>query len=382
MPTKKEALTYISNSINYLKCPYCSVDFVPKTKRTIYCCRSHKDKQQASDRKIQRRRKSKSEKDRITKKFNLLKKSSFGLYLVSQMKRSGTVEILRGFNSEILYELYRIKRKATSYCAHKDGISQENYHLSHIFSAKGNETSIGTIHPYNLVITPAKWNLQHRSVAIDDTGRSILKSSMSSKWAVKKSDSPAEVLGKARAYLGDEFNKFISGAPFPTQKEQLRKKLSKLTNIPSNASLSEMKEIAALHGVTTFSKTSSAAPIVKVLKHEIERLNKIDHWTYWLINQLHYEYEFGVEVYAQKELDTPDSYGDFVIEQTLNWLHGCKVYILFKGKPAPDYYAIPIELIEEICFLEDGLSPLDSFCKTMHRYQSYDNLKPPNIYPF
>lgn len=377
MPTKKDSLTYSNNSSNRLKCPFCRDYFVPKSKKSIYCCRVHKEKQQALDRKKERRKNTKTTKDRISKKFNLLKKSSFGLYLASQLKRSGTVEILRDFNSQNLKELYQIKRKATSFSSFKEGVSNEDYHLSHIFSAKGNETSIGTIHPENLVITPANWNFKHRSIATDGTGRSILKSTLSSKWAVKNTDSISEVLGKARAYLASEFNKFISGAQFHSQKEQLQKKLSKLTNTPSNANLSELKEIAVLHGVSTFSKTSSAVPITEVLKHEIERLNKTDHWTYWLINQLHYECNFGIEIYALKELDTPNGFADFVIEQALNWLHDCKVDIVFEGKPAPDYYAIPFEAKEKITLLEDELSPLDAFCVLMHRYQSYSKLKCP-----
>lgn len=358
-----------------MKCPFCRDYFVPKSKKSIYCCREHKEKQQALDRKRERRKNKQSNKDRISRKFNLLKKSSFGLYLVSQIKRSGTVEILRGFNSQNLKELHRIKRKATSFSSFKDGVSNEDYHLSHIFSAKGNETSIGTIHPENLVITPANWNFKHSSIATDGTGRSILKSTLSPKWTVKTADSIAEVLGKARAYLGSEFNKFISGAQFSSQKEQLRKKLTKLTKVPSNASLSDMKKLAELHGVSTFNITSTAEPVVKVLKHELERLNKTDHWTYWLINQLFLEYSFESETFAKKELDTPESHADFVIEQALNLLHECTVSIVFEGKPAPDYYAIPYESMHRVNHLDsDEISPLDSFCISMHRYQSYSSL--------
>ncbi|WP_146100182.1 hypothetical protein [Limnohabitans sp. TS-CS-82] len=375
MPKQKESLTYISNSNNYLKCPYCNANFVGNNYKQIYCSREHKDKQQASDRKILRRRKTKSRKDRLTKKFNQLKKSSYGLYLFNQIRRSGTVEILRGFTSEMLHELNRIKRKATRYSAVKEGTPQEDYHLSHVFSAKGNETSIGTIHPENLVITPAKWNLKHKSIATEGTGRHILKSSLSPKWTVKTNDSPAEILGKARAYLGDEFNKFLSAVQLTNQREQLLKKLTGLTSIPATATLSMIKEIAVHHGISTFNKTSSAATVTEVLKHEIERLNKTDHWTYWLINQLHYECYFGIKIYALKELDTPSGYEDFIVEQALNWLHDCKVDIVFEGKPAPDYYAVPIECKEKITLLENELTPLDSFCMSMHRYQSSANLK-------
>lgn len=382
MPKQKESLTYISNSNNYLKCPYCNANFVANNYKQIYCSREHKDKQQASDRKILRRKKTKSRKDRLAKKFNQLKKSSYGLYLFNQIRRSGTVEILRGFTSEMLHELNRIKCKATSYSAFKEGVPQEDYHLSHIFSVKGNQTSIGTIHPENLVISPAKWNLKHKSIATEGTGRYIRKSSLSPKWAVKTNDSPAEILGKARAYLGDEFNKFLSAVQLTNQKEQLLKKLTGLTSIPATATLSEIKEISVHHGISTFNKTSSAATVTEVLKHEIERLNKTGHWTYWLINQLHYECYFGIKIYALKELDTPSGYADFVIEQALNWLHDCKVDIVFEGKPAPDYYAIPIESKEKIVHIVDELSPLDAFCLSMHRYQSYTKLKSPTFDAF
>lgn len=366
-----------------MKCPFCRDYFVPKTKKSIYCCRVHKEKQQALDRKKERRKNTKTNKDRISKKFNILKKSSFGLYLASQLKRSETVEILRDFNSQTLNELFRIKRKASSFCSLKDGFSNEDYHLSHIFSAKGNETSIGTIHPENLVITPANWNLKHRSIATDGTGRSISKSSLSPKWTVKSTDSIGEVLGKARAYLGSEFNKFISGAQFSSQKEQLRKKLTKFTKVPSNASLSDMKKLAELHGVSTFSITSNAAPVAKVLKHELERLNKTDHWTYWLINQIYLEYSFESKTFAKKELDTPKSHADFVIEQALNLLHECTVSIVFEGKPAPDYYAISYESMHRVNHLDsDEISPLDSFCVSMRRYQSYSSLQSSRLADF
>ena len=125
------------------------------------------------------------------------------------------------------------------------------------------------------------------------------------------------------------------------------------------------------------SENESILNQIEVLKHEIERLNKTDLWTYWLINQLHYECYFGIKIYALKELDTSNGYADFVIEQALNWLHDCKVDIVFEGKPAPDYYAIPFEAKEKITLLEDELSPLDAFCVLMHRYQSYSMLKCP-----
>lgn len=376
MPTKKVLLTYSNNSSKRLICPFCRAYFVPKTKKSIYCCREHKEKQQAITRKKERRKNSKSNKDRIQKKFNLLKKSSFGLYLVSQIKRSETVEILRDFNSQTLHELCRIKRKATSFGGFKDGKPNETYHLSHIFSAKGNETLIGTIHPENLVIAPADWNFKHKSIATNSTGRSISKCSLSPKWKVKKSDSIAEVLGKARAYLGNEFNKFISGAQFPTQKEQLRKKLIPFTNIPTNASLDLMKELAALHGVATFNLTSNAARVETVLKHELERFNKTDHWTYWLINQHCLEHSFESVTFAKKELDTPKGHADFIVEQALNLLHDCSVSIVFEGKPAPDYYAISYESKPSVIHLDDdAVSPLDSFCVSMHRYRSHSHLQ-------
>jgi hypothetical protein len=376
MPTKKDLLTYSNNSSKRLKCPFCRDYFVPKSTKSIYCCREHKEKQQAITRKKERRKNSKSNKDRIQKKFNLLKKSSFGLFLFTQIKRSGTVEILTGFNSQTLKELHRIKRKATSFSSLKDGVSNEDYHLSHIFSAKGNEKSIGTIHPENLVITPANWNFKHRSIATDGTGRSISKSSLSPKWKVKKSDSIAEVLGKARAYLGSEFNKFISGAQFPSQKEQLRKRLIPLTKIPTNASLAFMKELAALHGVATFNLTSTAARVETVLKHELERLNKTEHWTYWLINQHCLEHSFESETFAKKELDTPKGHADFIVEQALNLLHDCPVSIVFEGKPAPDYYAISYESKPSVILLDDdAVSPLDSFCVSMQRYRSHSHLQ-------
>lgn len=383
MPTKKDLLTYSNNSSNRLKCPHCRVYFIPKTRKSIYCCREHKDKQQALFRKKERRKNTKTNKDRISKKFILFKKSSFGLYIYSQIKRSGTVEILRDFNSQTLNELYRIKRLATSLSGSKDGVYNERYHLSHIFSAKGNETSIGTIHPENLVIAPADWNFKHKSIANDCTGKSISKSSLSPKWKVKNSDSIAEVLGKARAYLGSEFNKFISGAQFPSQKEQLRKKLSAFTKIPTNASLADMKELATLHGVSAFSISSNAAPVTKVLKVELERFNKTDHWTYWLINQLYLENDFESLTFAKRELDTPEDLTDFIVKQALNLLHECTVNIVFEGKPAPDYYAIALESKHRVSQLNEGvLSPLDLFCVTMHRYQSCSHLRTFNRHYF
>lgn len=382
MPIKKESITYIINSNNYLKCPYCNEHFVANNYKQIYCSREHKEKQQAFDRKQQRRKHTKKNKDRLSNKFNKLVKSPIGFYLSSQIKRSGTVEILRGFTSDTLKELHRLKSKATSFSGFMDGESLQDYHLSHIFSVKGNSNSIGTIHPENLVITPATWNLKHKSIATDGTGRSILISSLKNKWTVKNSDSPAEVLGKARAYLGREFNKFLSGVQLASQREQLVKKLKPLTSVSTNANLSELKSIAMLHGVKTFNKTSRAARTSEVLKHELERLNKTNHWTYWMICQLHYEYSFEADVFARKESDTPISHEAFVIEQTLNWLHECNVDIVFDGKPAPDYYAIPIHLKEKITLLEDELSPLDSFCIDMHRYKNSAKLMQPTFSQF
>jgi hypothetical protein len=144
-----------------------------------------------------------------------------------------------------------------------------------------------------------------------------------------------------------------------------------------------MKELATLHGVSAFSITSNAAPVTKVLKVELERFNKTDHWTYWLINQLYLENDFESLTFAKRELDTPEGLTDFIVKQALNLLHECTVNIVFEGKPAPDYYAIALESKHRVSQLNEGvLSPLDLFCVTMHRYQSCSHLRTFNRHYF
>lgn len=361
MPEDKTQLIYNCNSTNTLQCLYCKSEFTPKRKDSKYCCRHHKDKHQQLQRKELRKnncRKTSKEKLRI--KFNKLVKSSFGLWLSSAIKRSGTVEIFKDFTSQTLHELHTLKKKATTYSGYDNGVPTGYYQLSHIFSVKGNSIEIGAIHPNNLIIAPKEWNYKNSTTALAGTGRSINISELKPKWRVRSFDTPAEVLGKLKAYLGKEFNKFLTSVQInKSQAEQLTDKLRKITLIPSDLNLNELKELASLNKIKAFNSISQPAPVHHVLKSEFERLSLQANWLYWIINQMDIDEKYspiGLAVLDAAVFEDEEFY-DFICNQALNYLHGKKVSYVYKGKPAVDYYRMPYEL-HNIDY-ERPMSPLE-----------------------
>ena len=360
MPEDKTQLIYNSNSTNTLQCLYCKSEFTPKRKDSKYCCRHHKDKHQQLQRKELRKkicRKTSKEKLRI--KFNKLVKSSFGLWLSSAIKRSGTVEIFKDFTSQTLHELHTLKKKATAYSGYDNGVPTGYYQLSHIFSVKGDSSAIGTIHPENLVIAPRDWNYKNSTTALQGTGRSIDRSELKHKWSVRNSNTPSEVLGKLKSYLGKEFNKFLIGVQVSrSQVDQLTDKLKKFTLIPANPRLDDLKELATLNNIKVFNAISLPAPEHHVLKSEFERLGLQSNWSYWIVSQLVLNescYSIGL---ARLEKSTPSDYLKFVYDQAYNCLHGKSMKFVFDAKPATDYFMLP-SWIHEPDDTERPLTALD-----------------------
>lgn len=374
MPEDKTQLIYNCNSTNTLRCLYCKSEFTPKRKDAKFCCRHHKDKHQQLQRKELRKKTCrKTSKEKLRIKFNKLLKSSFGLWLSSAIKRAGTVEIFKDFTSQTLHELHSLKKNATKYSGYENGVPTGYYHLSHIFSVKGDSSSIGTIHPNNLVIAPKEWNYKNSTTAIAGTGQSISIQDLKPKWRVRSFDTPAEVLGKLKAYLGKEFNKFLTNVKInKTQAEQLTDKLKKITLVPSDSKLSELRELASTNKIKVFNSISQSAPVHHVLKSEFERLCQQYNWLYWIINQMTIDEQYspiGIAVLDAVVLENREFY-EFICDQAFNYLHGKKITFMYKGKPAIDYYGLPSEL--RGVNLERPMSPLELHLYVMGRFLDED----------
>ncbi|MFM7007884.1 MAG: hypothetical protein ACKO0Z_00890 [Betaproteobacteria bacterium] len=360
MPKDELQIIYSYNSTNFLQCLYCQSEFVPKRKDAKFCCRDHKDKHQQLQRKELRRKTCrKTPKEKLRIKFNKLVKSSFGLWLSSAIKRAGTVEIFTDFTSQTLHVLHSLKKRATAYSGYDNGVPTGYYQLSHIFSVKGNSSSLGTIHPENLVITPKEWNYKNSTTALEGTGRSIKRLELKSRWRVSSSNTPSEVLGKLKAYLGKEFNKFLVSVQInKSQVDQLSDKLKAITSIPENSNLNKLKELAILNNIKVFNSISLPAPEHHVLKAEFERLGLQSNWSYWIVNQIVMSENTGSVSLAELEKSTPADYFKFVCDQAYSCLHAKKMKFLFDGKPATDYYKLPA-WVYSLDAIERPMSPLE-----------------------
>jgi hypothetical protein len=226
-------------------CKHCKKAFVAVRKGHFYCsdtCRklAHKSSKRSENlRKNQRK---------LTLKLSKLAASSYGRYLVSELKRACTVQVLHGHTHLTLHALADLRRRCTANSGFENGTANWTFELSHIKPVKsGNE--LGLLHPLNLVIATKEFNrrLSKSSPLIEGRGLAIKRENLEEKWNVEQGASSLAVLKLARKFLGHEFDVWLKEyAVAANQKLKLIAKLKSAGVTANNLAKRSHKELLAI----------------------------------------------------------------------------------------------------------------------------------------
>ncbi len=337
-------------------CKHCVGLFQPVRTGHFYCsdtCRklAFKAKNKA---KAQAKRNKK-----LSEKLKKLANSAFGIYLIKELKRAKTVEILKGHDSETLTALAKLRRQCTAAGGYEDGDSLGYYELSHIYPVSGKER-LGLLNLSNLAITPKKFNRKHgtKLPLKGYMGASIPRASLLKQWKIQDSLDGLETLKLARKYIGEEFDIWLKKHLISqTQKSAILKKLKEAGfdyDVVKTMGLKELKSIAEEKDIPYFSITKEPKSLIDITLRELERL-KLQSELFHVIKKT-YELDSCLDPSdhqfngSNNELDT---FKEFICEQALLCIHGQTFKEEWKGKSLDSYfYEKPRTQTQNIFFRE------------------------------
>lgn len=327
-----------------LGCRYCAGLFRPVRTGHVFCsdtCRKlqFKAKKASEDKKSLSRR--------LAKKLGILSTSTFGKFLVREIRRARTVQILHGHTAQSLKELVDLKRECTSVAGFKDGEAIGAYELSHIHPVgNGKSKQIGLLHPRNLTIAPKEFNRKHSTKlpSCGYLGLSIPKSSLKPQFNIQESSTSQEILALARKFIGSDFDDWLKKHNINiTQKQALIKSL-KMAGYHEERlkelSLKDLKAIADDEDVGYFHMTKDPASLDLVLTTELKRLGigeklstaleylEIEEWD----TLYNCEFRFTSTEHHRKE------FKEYLVTQSLLCLHGQPFSEMWKKKGLLSYF--------------------------------------------
>jgi hypothetical protein len=323
-----------------VRCKHCKSTFVALRRGHIYCsetCRklSHKAKNKAI---VDSKRKR-----RITAKLQKLANCSFGRYLIGEVRRAGTVEVLQGHTTQTLKELVALRRKCTTSGGYEKGEPRGTYELSHVWPVAATQY-LGLLTTANLVITPKQFNRTHaqKSPVTGYLGKSIPRACLQVCWLVPQGMDTTKVLKLIRAYLGDEFDQWLSGFVISlTRRDTLIKQLRK-AGLPlrqlQELSLQQLKTLADEEDVSYFDIDKEPEDLRSVLFEELNRLGLAPEISKAL--ELLYEEDWSLGWVVNTFSGTKEEQQEFVemlIEQALKCLHGQPHTDIWRDKPVLDW---------------------------------------------
>ena len=323
-----------------IKCSHCKALFKPVRKGHIHCsdtCRKLRNK--AKNKVISDQKK----KRRVAEKVKKLASSTFGRYLVREIKRAKTVQILTGCSAESLKNLVSLRRRCTRASGYEEGEPLGTYELSHIWPVKS-ANSLGLLCVENLVIAPKSFNRQHAQKFPVHAliGKAIPESHLSEQWKVAEGTDSLQVLKLARAFIGEEFDKWLM--PFlisNSQRDQLIKNLVK-AGLPKqrlqDLKLRQLKALAEEKEVLYFDISTQPQEVRTLLREETERLG-VGCELGLLLDRLESE-DCPFEPsgwHFEGEREDQEEFEKFVIDQAFLCLHGQPYTDIWNGNPFSNY---------------------------------------------
>lgn len=287
------------------QCRHCNKEFYGRANKR-YCS----DKC-ATGARVARHRKKKSESQvrKYVKKADRFLQTGFALYLLKELQRAGTVQILEGHTADTLHELHRLKRQCSRFSGYSGGKPTGLYQMSHIWSVKASDGKLGLLHPQNIITAPKDFNLRHGSKQPNrlDVGRYLPTAVLLETHKLRETDTAAQIFKKVERLLGLEWQSFISTLTIQaTQEQQLRQKLKKLDiPAPAHLRLDELRQLADNRQVTYFANDITTADPVTVALAELDRLGhssgEFSAYLRWLQRLWDADWMFdGVEVFEDR----------------------------------------------------------------------------------
>lgn len=225
---------------------------------------------------------------RYNKKIEKFLRTSFARWLIAELKRARTVQVLSGHTADSLDELFRLERQRCKDSGYEAGKPTGAYHLGHIFPVKG-KTKMGLLHPKNLVITPAKINTARKAEepTRPDAGLFLQRTELLDYWNVEMDQTKKQILCQVKSFLGIEWKTFVASIALQqSQIDVLTKKLKKQgLHVHASASLDELKFMADSHGVGYFSPSWFPNEEAEVALREMDRFGCANDRRYATLKQ-------------------------------------------------------------------------------------------------
>ncbi len=329
-----------ANMDQEIKCSHCRKLFKPVRKGHLHCsdtCRKLRNKAKnkvISDQKRKRR---------LGEKVKRLAASTFGRYLIREIKRAKTVQILTGQSAESLKALVALRRRCTTVSGYEEGEPLGTYELSHIWPVKSTN-SIGLLCVENLVIAPKSFNRQHAQKFPVHTliGKAISDADLIDQWKVGEGMDSPQVLKLARSFVGEEFDRWLASFLISnSQRDQLIKNLVK-AGLPKRRlqelKLRQLKALAEEEEVPYFDISTNPQDVRSLLSEETERLG-VGRDLGLILKRLESE-DCSLEPsgwHFEGEHKDQEAFEKFVIDQTLLCIHGQPYSSHWKGQLISDF---------------------------------------------
>ncbi|WP_145006044.1 hypothetical protein [Pseudomonas oryzihabitans] len=352
------------------KCEECSNEFTTHRHGQRFCnstCKSTFTK---------RENKSNRQKATIQRRKDKLPHSGFGNYLLREVRRAGTVQVLSGLTSvEEIESLQSLRSSCTLANGFDNGKIRKDYELSHIapVSSKG---SLGLLCAKNLVITTRTYNRQ-RGKSYSGGGAFILRSELLTKWQINEKHNDAQVYAKIEKFLGSVLDDYLAlHAPNYTVRMQLINRLAKkeiesrnltnkqeierqtaaIKNILQYFTTSELEEKASKLDVTVFGMTKDGWSELVVALKEAKRFAEnglpvnptLLMYAEYLDERRNAPYNvktFFLRVHGSRGLGgtvlDQISIEDHVAEQLTRDLHKEKIEWVYDGRTLADCFTVP-----------------------------------------
>lgn len=182
-------------------CQVCNKEFTASRVDAKYCsdCRPKAKSTKQQDKRLTVAKK------RIEK----LPTSEEWLWVAREVRRAGTVEVLRDVDLEKLFALYKYRFKCYGW---NPETKQSAFHLCHIHPVSS-PSAVGLLHHLNLFVGSSLPNQIHGNNHFPGAGLSIKRTELSYKWLIDDKMSDKQILEKVEKYLGKKLVEYAKDNP-------------------------------------------------------------------------------------------------------------------------------------------------------------------------
>ena len=321
-------------------CPACGGQFKPVRKGHLYCsetCRKRYHKRSKAKLSAANRAK------RLATKLRKLANTSFGKYLIRELRRAGNLEVLRGHSKTSLNRLVKLRSRCNTVSGYSSGKPIGTYELSHIYASQGKH-GLGRLHPMNLVIAPKTFN-RSIGVSVHSDWEDLYcdYSVIDQRWNLSSQMTAEQVLRATRKYLKGVFDDWLSSFTIVTTQEQaLVKELLKHGYSAAQLSAYDFDELSALAAkkdIFIFSKIADSAEEIRVLEEELKRLCPNSPFLLCIPKLLDFDWTLNKKeiLFRLTEKDIKAA-KKFVCEQGWRQLHRLEFKTMWKGIDVRDFF--------------------------------------------